>query len=116
MGDDDLPVFVHWEQTLGEILDRTGRFPKSVRFTLAERIDVLALEVLEHLVEARYSRSKAAALTRAGLAIEKIRLLCRVAHDRGHLDHRGYEVLSRRRVEAGAMVGGWRRSRREREA
>ena len=108
---DELPLFVQWEATLGEILDRTARFPKAVRFTFGQRIDGLGLDVMQRLVEARYSREKAASLRAAGLSIETIRVLCRVAHARGYLDHKGFEGVVRRLDEAGRMVGGWIRSR-----
>ena len=35
-------LLVHWERTVGELLDRTAHFPKAVRFTFAQRIDGLA--------------------------------------------------------------------------
>ncbi len=55
MKTDELPLFVHWEKTAGEILDRTQKFPKSVRFTFSSRIDNLVLDILESVVEACYS-------------------------------------------------------------
>ena len=45
MGPEVPVLFTSWERTTGEILDRTMRFPKSVRFTFSVRIDNLALEV-----------------------------------------------------------------------
>ena len=55
----EAPVLVEWERTVGEILDRTARFPKVVRFTFSQRVDGLALDVLQGLVEARYARGRA---------------------------------------------------------
>jgi hypothetical protein len=113
MSADELPLFTLWEATLGDLLDRTARFPKAVRFTFAQRIDTLALDVLERIVEARYSRQKVVPLKAAGLSVEKVRILCRIAHNRGFLDHKSFEHLARRLDEAGRMVGGWLRSREE---
>ena len=111
MATDELPLYTHWEQVLGDLLDRTMKFPKSVRFTLAGRMDNLALDILEHIVEARYSsgRRKAEVLQRADLALARLRALVRLSHARRHLDHRGYEHVSRGLDEAGRMLGGWRR-------
>ena len=44
---DEPALLVHWEKTLGDLLDRTAGFPKSVRFTFAARVDGLALDVME---------------------------------------------------------------------
>ncbi|MBM4398611.1 MAG: diversity-generating retroelement protein Avd [Deltaproteobacteria bacterium] len=103
----ELPLFTHWDTTLKDLLSRTRKFPKSVRHTFANRIEDLALDVVERLVEARWARSKAAILRAASLDVEKLRILCRLAHDEGFLDHRGYEHVARNLDEAGRMLGGW---------
>ncbi len=41
----ELEVLVRWEHLVGELLDRTQRFPKAVRFTFAGRIDNAVLSV-----------------------------------------------------------------------
>ena len=93
------------------MLSRTEKFPKRVRFTLSSRIDNLALDVLEKIVEARYTKDKSAALTQASLLVEKLRVLLRISHEEGHLDHKGFEHAARNIDEAGRMLGGWIRSR-----
>ncbi len=104
-------LFVFWENLLGDLLDRTARFPKAVRFTFSARIENLALDILEDLVEARYTagRERAEALRRADGRVARLRVLLRLAHSRRYLDHRGYEHASRGLDEAGRMLGGWRR-------
>lgn len=110
---DDLQLFVHWEATLGDLLQRTLRFPKAVRFTFSGRIDNLALDILEQLVEARYTGGarKVAALRAADLSLAKLRVLLRLAHQQRYLDGRGYEHTARNLDEAGRMLGGWIRER-----
>ena len=111
MPGEELPLYTLWEQVLDDLLDRTLKFPKAVRFTLAGRMDNLALDILEHIVEARYSGGprKAEVLREADLALARLRALVRLSHARRHLDHRGYEHVSRGLDEAGRMLGGWRR-------
>jgi hypothetical protein len=107
----DVPVvLVRWEQALGELLDRTQRFPKSVRFTFSSRIDNLGLDLLDHLVQARWSQAagKAAHLREADLCLARLRALLRLAHQRRYLDTRGYEHLARELDEVGRQLGGWR--------
>ena len=71
----ELPLFVHWEKTLSDIFSRTEKFPKRVRFAFSSRIDNLALDILEKIVEARYAKDKSAALAHASLSLEKLRVL-----------------------------------------
>jgi len=104
---DELSLFVQWETTLKDLLARTEKFPKRYRFTFTSRIDNLALDVLDELVAARYSREKKVHLKKANLMIEKMRVLLRICHDEGFLDHRGFEHVIRRIDEAGRMTGGW---------
>ena len=111
MTSDPLPLFVQWEQTAGEVLDRTLKFPKSVRFTFSSRIDNLTLDILEAIVEACYSSGdrKRSSLRLADLSLAKLRVLLRLSHDRRYLDRRGYEHVMRQIDEAGRMLGGWRK-------
>ena len=64
-----------------------------------------ALDVLERLVEATYTRDRRRHLTAANLGIEKPRFLCRLAKDLGHLDDRRYEQAARALDETGRLVG-----------
>ena len=99
-----------WEAALGALMERTARFPRSVRFTLGARVDNVAIDVLERLIEARYDYDRAAALRTTNLDLEKLRVLLRVAHRRGFIDHAAFEQSIRDFDEVGSMVGGWIRS------
>ena len=76
----------------------------------ATGLQATALDVLERLVEATYTRDRRRHLDAANLGIEKLRLLFRLAKDLGHLDHRRYEHAARTLDETGRLVGGWRRA------
>lgn len=106
---EELPLFLHWTRFLEWLLPKTGKFPRSVRFTLTSRIDNLALDVLEAIIEAQYrpGHEKLRALERASMALDKLRVFLRIAHRLGHLDHGGYELAAGRMDEAGRMTGGW---------
>ena len=56
-------------------------FPRSQRFLLGDRIQGTALDVLERLVEATYSRRRSGHLAGANLGLEKLRFFVRLAHD-----------------------------------
>lgn len=83
------------------------KFPRSQKFLLGDRIQSLALDVLENLVEATDSRRPASALAAANLKLEKLRFLFRLAADLRHLDARRYEFAARAIDEIGRLVGGW---------
>jgi hypothetical protein len=106
---DELPVFVQWTDFIEWLLATTEKFPKSARFALTSRIEALALDVLEDIVEARYTRGKVEILRRANLRLEKMRVLLRVCHSRRYLATNSFEHAARAIDEAGRMLGGWRK-------
>lgn len=107
MKNDDLPIFVKWLDFLEWLLPVTERFPKRVRFTFSERINQLALDIVEDLIEARYTRDKQVHLRRANLRLEKIRVLLRLSNKLQFLDHKRYEYAMKHINEVGKMLGGW---------
>ena len=108
MGHNDLPLFVHWEKTLSDILDRTQKFPKSIRFTFSTRIDNMALDILEQIVESCYAprNRKRELLSEIDGALVRLRVLVRLCFYRRYLNRQGYEQVARNLDEAGRMVGG----------
>ena len=50
----ELLVLANWEEFTGWLLEHTVRWPKSARFTLCQRVQNHALDVIELLVVARY--------------------------------------------------------------
>lgn len=103
-------VFGHWERFLHWLLDRTEKFPKRVLHTFRLRIDNLALDTFELLVEARFSRERAPLLVRINLNLEKLRLLLRLAHDQRLLDPKAFTYACEEIDQVGRMIGGWLRS------
>ena len=93
--------FLLW---LGPALEN---FPKSHKFTLADRIQNQALDILEALIEATYTRDRVLHLRRANLGIEKLRFLFRLAADLKVLDRRRYEFAARTLDETGRSIGAW---------
>ena len=83
------------------------KFPRSQKFLLGDRIQSTALDVLEALIEATYTRDRRGHLARANLGLEKLRVFFRLATDLKHLDVRRYEYAARSIDEIGRLVGGW---------
>jgi len=61
--------FVLW------LVPTVEKFPRRQKFLLGDRLQATALDVLERLVEATYTRDRRRHLTAATLGIEKLRLL-----------------------------------------
>jgi len=91
------------------------KFPRSQKFLLGGRIQQTALDVLERLIEATYSKARADKLIAANLGIEKLRILFRLASELRHLDLRRYEHAARSLDEIGRLIGGWRKAHDARE-
>lgn len=109
MSQSSLKLAYKWESITDDLLKRTQGFPKTARYSLSARIDNLAIDVLEDLVEARYTRGqrRAEALKEMNLRLARLRVLIRLSHRRGYLSNRGYEYVSDKIDEAGRMLGGW---------
>ena len=85
-------------------------FPKSQRFLLGDRLQTLAMDVIEHVLEATYDKNPLPHLQRANLALEKQRMFVRVAYNLKHLDARRYEFAARALDGIGQSLGAWRKS------
>jgi hypothetical protein len=85
----------------------TAKFPRSHRFVLGERIDRRLYELLETLVQAKYTRDRQALLRQANLSLEVLRFQMRLAHDLQCLRTNSYGFVTRAIQEIGSMIGGW---------
>jgi hypothetical protein len=105
-------LLLHWERTVGELMDRTADFPRRVRASFAVRIESIGLDILEGLIAARWARRSEtpALLAQADTKLQILGVLVRLAYSRQYLSRRGFEQLVRELDEAGRMLGGWRRS------
>lgn len=83
------------------------KFPRNFKFTLGDRAMATAIEALDHLVAATYSRERLARLSAANLALERLRFFMRLASDLRIIDLRKYEHAARLIDETGRLIGGW---------
>lgn len=103
----ELPIFIAWLDLLKWLLNTTEKFPKKTRFTFSDRINNLALDVVEDLVEARYTKNKRENLKKVNIKIEKLRILMRICYEERLVSHESYKHFSVSINEIGRMVGGW---------
>ena len=109
----DLPIFVQWMDFIKWLFLTTEKFPKKMRFNFTDRINSLALDVVEDLIEARYSTNKAGTLRRVNLNIEKIRMLLRICFEIQVLPFKAYEQSMVSLNDIGKMLGGWLKQQNE---
>ena len=101
------PALEKWYQFLRWLTPALEQFPRSHKFTLGERIYHGALNVLDGLIEATYSKNATSVLLQVNLGLEKLRFLFRLAVDLQLLDLRKHEFAARAVDEVGRLVGGW---------
>src|SRR5437773_5832952 len=88
----------------------TARFPRSHRFVLGERIERNLYDLLEGLVQARYTRERRPLLVQANLTLEVLRFQVRLAKDLQCLRVNSYAFAAQALDEIGRLVGGWLKS------
>lgn len=108
-------ICIFWYDFLNWLLDRTEKFPKRVRFTIVQRIDNLALDILDALVMASYSpkETKLEILQKANLQLERLRILLRLSCRRHYLNPTSFEYAMKQMDEGGKMLGGWIKERQK---
>ena len=88
----------------------TSRFPRNHRYVLGERLERNLYDLLETLIQARYSRDRQGLLTQANLTLEVLRFQTRLARDLHCLKTNSYVFAAKAIDEVGRLVGGWLRS------
>jgi hypothetical protein len=89
------------------LIPTVDKMPRAHKFTLGDRIQNTALDALENLIEATYSKPAEPFLRKVNMGMEKLRFLFRLAADLRLLDLRRYEHAARLINEVGRLVGGW---------
>ena len=108
----ELPVLTRSYDLSKWLLLRVEGFPRSLRFTLGDRIASAALNVHLLLLEAAYVRSKRELLQAASMELKRVQALIRMAKDVRAISVKQYEYASRCSIDVGAQVGGWLKSQR----
>ena len=97
------------------LIPTLARFPRSQKFLLGDRMQNTAIDILEALIEATYTKDRDGPLLRANLGLEKLRFFIRLSRDLKYLDPRRHEFAVRSLNETGRRVGAWRRVNRSHE-
>jgi 23S rRNA-intervening sequence protein len=104
------PAVEAHQQFILWLVPTVEKFPRSQKFLLGDRIQSTALDVLEALIEATYTRDRRGHLARANLGLEKLRVLLRLAAELRYVNLRRYEYAARSLDAIGRLVGGWQKA------
>jgi len=106
-GKDELTVITKAYDLILWSCNHTGKFPRNHRFVLGERIERNLYDLLELLIQAKYSRERQDQLRRANLLLEILRFQMRLAKDLQCLKAESYGFAAKSIDEIGRLVGGW---------
>ncbi|MBT3192575.1 MAG: diversity-generating retroelement protein Avd [Verrucomicrobia bacterium] len=101
------PIYTRYYDLLGWILDRTAKFPKNMRFGLVQKIEQIALTLLEQFVEAVYSPDRSKMYQGVNINLEKLRVFLRLSHDRDLISADQLRFAIGEIDEIGRMWHGW---------
>ncbi|MBI1915475.1 MAG: diversity-generating retroelement protein Avd [Planctomycetes bacterium] len=88
----------------------TSRFPRNHRFVLGERIERHLYELLETLIQAKYTRQRQELLAQANRRLETLRFQMRLSKDLQCIKLNSYHFVANALDEVGRLVGGWLKS------
>jgi hypothetical protein len=97
-------------QFLVWLIPTIDNFPRSQKFVLGDRIETIALEVLDHLIAATFTKSRDPALASANLGLDRLRFLIRLSQELRMIDLKRYEHAARGIDDIGRMIGSWKKA------
>ena len=111
---EELSLFVKWLEFLKWFLPTLEKFPKKSRFTITNRMENIALDIVECLIEAKYQKEKKLVLKKVNFSLEKMRILLRISHDAKLISTKSYNFATKSINETGMMLGGWLKQQKDR--
>ena len=112
MNEFDIPIFKKSYELYKTLHEFRRLVPKQDRFSIFERADITALDVIEGIMLASGQQkiTKLPTLERASLKLNMLRMFIRLMKDTKALDNKKYITLEAMIDEIGRMLGGWMRS------
>jgi hypothetical protein len=111
----DLDIITKTYDLIQWTLNHTAKFSRAHRFSLGTRIEGRLYDLLDDLIEAKFTRDKAEILRRAALRTEQIRYQFRLAKDLHLLPLKSHHHALSLLEEIGRQLGAWRRKIQSRD-
>jgi len=104
------PIFTRLHDLLRWLLQSTRKFPRDLRFALAERLVQQGFALQDALVAASLDRRQQAHhLLQADIQLMGLRKTLLLCYELGLLDAGQYRHVSEMTQEVGRLLGGWRK-------
>jgi len=108
--EDEYPVIDKMYKLTLEYSLRVKKFPRDTRYILGDRILNNCYDLLEGLIQAKFTRERAKILNEQNLRLEKLRFQTRMSKDLKAVSVKQYGHLAEQLNEIGKMIGGWLKS------
>jgi len=112
---ENLKVFTKFYDFALWLHQKVVKFPKNSRFTLGQKVENLAFEILELIAAANSTFDKERRLElqkEIGARLEALRILMRMTKDLEFMNVRSYKFGCEKVLEVGKILGGWIKSTR----
>lgn len=103
----DLPVIQKTYDFIKWYVPILNRLPHSHKFTLGDRIITELYDLLEGLIDARYSRQKLSLLESLNNKLDILRYQTRLLHDFELISLKRYQYISEQLQSIGIELGSW---------
>ena len=112
----DLPIIQKTYDLIKWYVPILNRLPRTHKFALVERITTGLYDLLDGLIQVRYSREKLPQLRALNIRIEILRHQTRLLLDFEMLSARRYEFVSQHINTIGMELGGWIKQQKQLQA
>jgi len=89
------------------LLNHTGKFPRSHRFSVAVKMENDVLKMLELITKANMRRQKMKLLIEADEKLLYLKIMARFSYEMRFINLKSYEYCANELVEIGKMLGAW---------
>ncbi len=113
---EDLPIIQKAYDLIKWYIPILNRLPRYHRFTLGERIISGLYDLLEGLIQARYSQDKLPQLQALNTRLDILRYQSRLLLDFNLIATQRYEFAGRLLNDIGTDLGGWMKQQRRQSA
>lgn len=103
----ELPIIQKTYDLIKWYIPILNRLPRNFKFGLGDRITNGLYDLLEGLIDARYSSEKLSILKSLNRNLDILRYQTRLLVDFGVMDTERYEYVGRLILEIGTDLGGW---------
>lgn len=103
-------IISRYYEFLKWFMQRTAKFPRNHRYIFGKRLEDNALNILDNLIKAYYSKDKNPVLRDLNLDVESLRYHIRLANDLKLITIKQYEYTIKSLDDIGKQVGGWLKS------